>query len=134
MPLSDFTYFLIEDDPDDQEFFCSALEAVSPGSQCITAVNGHQALEMLRTGRVKADVIFLDLNMPLMNGFQFLEEIKKSPEFTEIPIIVLSTSSDQISKQKSLRLGARNFLTKPHKFSDWEDIVKKQLQTLKIES
>ena len=134
MHLSDFTYFLIDDDIDDQEFFCSALEVVSPGSQCITALNGHEALQMLHAGRVKPDFIFLDLNMPLMSGFQFLEEIKKLPEFTKTPIIILSTSSDLISKEKSLRLGAKNFLTKPHKFSDWEDIIKKQLHIPKIET
>jgi CheY-like chemotaxis protein len=119
-----FTCFLIEDDADDQEVFINALAKISPAIKNISASNGKDALEKLSAGKVKPDIIFLDLNMPLMNGTEFLKAISGTEYFRQIPIIILSTSSDSDTIAETIQLGAKEFITKPVSYSDWETILK----------
>ena len=118
------TLLLVDDDIEDQEIFLSVIEKVSPSIECQTAINGAEALQLLLSKKVHPDVIFLDLNMPLMNGKQFLTEIKKHEGFREIPVIILSTSSDKQTIHETRQLGAYHFITKPDKFSIWESTLK----------
>jgi len=118
-----FTCLLIDDDLDDQEIFCTVIDAIAPAWKCITAVNGEKALLMLQSDGVLPDIIFVDLNMPLMNGRQFLQEVNKLGMTKIIPIIVLTTSSDHSTKTAVLQLGAKEFITKPDKFSEWEEVL-----------
>lgn len=111
---------LIDDDEDDRYFFLEALTSAHPEIKCTTAVNGQDGLEALTAQLVRPDVIFLDLNMPLMNGQQFLHEIKSHSNLTGIPIVILSTSSDQAIINEAMNLGAKAFITKPDKLSAWE--------------
>jgi CheY-like chemotaxis protein len=115
--------FLVDDDVDDLEIFCDALEGIELDVICFTATNGQEALQKLTSGEVNPDIIFLDLNMPLMNGKEFLKEIKLKPVLNKIPVVILSTSSDPESIIETKRLGASHFLTKPDKFSMWEKIL-----------
>ena len=69
---------LIDDDDDDQEIFLSAVEQVSESVTCVALGNATEALHQLTTKAIVPDIIFLDLNMPIMNGQQFLTEIKKN--------------------------------------------------------
>lgn len=121
--------FLVDDDTDDQEIFCNVLENISTTIECFTAVNGHEALQKLISGAVKPDLIFLDLNMPLMNGKEFLRAIKKMEGLKQIPVIILSTSSDSETIHETKMLGAKDFVTKPDKFSMWEKILRDLLST-----
>lgn len=121
--MNTFTCFLIDDDVDDQEIFCTVLEIIAPACKCITASNGQIALEMITAGKVSPNIVFLDLNMPLMNGRQFLLEINRLKLLQEIPIIVLTTSGDMNTKVSVLESGARDFITKPDKFSEWEKVL-----------
>src|SRR5689334_602391 len=87
--------FLIDDDADDQEIFAIALEDACTACQLFTAVNGKHALDILNAkSEPYPDIIFLDLNMPLMGGKQFLKEIKTHPEFNSIPVVIYTTSSN----------------------------------------
>jgi CheY-like chemotaxis protein len=114
---------LIDDDEDDRYFFLEALGSAHPDIKCTTAVNGQDGLEALEAQKVRPDVIFLDLNMPLMNGQQFLREIRSRTKFTGIPIVILSTSSDQGAIDEAMSLGAKAFITKPDKLSAWEKTI-----------
>ena len=76
---------LVDDDIEDQEIFLSVIEKVSPSIECQTAINGAEALQLLLSKKVHPDVIFLDLNMPLMNGKQFLTEIKSTKDSGKFP-------------------------------------------------
>ena len=107
------TIFLIDDDVDDQEIFALALAEIDQSYSCITARNGLEALTKLKDGLVKPDFIFLDLNMPRMNGKQCLEELKKHPTYNNIPVVVYSTSSETRDKDQILTMGAAAFVTKP---------------------
>ncbi|HYG01045.1 MAG TPA: response regulator [Chryseosolibacter sp.] len=119
-----FTCFLVDDDIDDQEIFQTVLEGIAPDSNCVVAANGEAALQMLNEGAVSPDIIFLDLNMPLMNGHQFLFHISQLKMYQEIPIIVLTTSADLNTKASVMNSGAKDFVTKPDKFSEWERVLK----------
>lgn len=109
---------LIDDDTDDQEIFLAALQTVAGSVVCTTAVNGYEALKKLEETELKPDLIFLDLNMPLMNGEQFLKEVKQREHLKGLPVIVLSTSSNPDTIQQTKKLGAQDFITKPNSFSE----------------
>lgn len=125
-----FTCFLIDDDADDQEIFLRVLESVAPSIECHTASNGQEAIDKLRNHQVKPDVIFLDLNMPLMNGKQFLQACQRLGSCKEIPVIILSTSSDQQTIQETRALGARDYITKPNRYSAWKEVIQEKLRTV----
>lgn len=122
-----FTCLLIDDDADDQEIFLSVVQEIGPSIRCFTAANGSEALRKLMTAEVKPDLIFVDLNMPLMNGKQFLTECNLLDGFQSIPVIVLTTSSDRKSIEETLKLGASDYITKPDKFSGWGAIIKEKI-------
>jgi len=116
---------LIDDDEDDREIFISVIESIAPAISCSIAINGKDALDTLGALNFLPDMIFLDLNMPLMDGKQFLKEIKQRTMLKDIPIVVLSTSSDKETVHLIRTLGAQDFITKPDKYSDWEEVLKK---------
>ena len=108
------TILLVDDDQDDVEFFTVALKEIEPDSVCFVANDGNEALVMLRFGMQQLpDYIFLDLNMPLMNGRECLAELKKDERLKDIPVIICTTSSDQRDKDATEKLGAMYFFTKP---------------------
>ncbi len=122
--MTSFTCLLVDDDADDQEIFCTVIDAIAPSSKCYTAFNGQSALAMLQSGEVHPDIIFLDVNMPLMNGRQFLQEANQARLIGDVPIIVMTTSADHRTKSDVLDLGATRFITKPDRFSEWEVVLK----------
>lgn len=109
--------FLIDDDTDDQDLFIMALQEVDQGIQCRIASTGIEALDMLqKENTIVPDYIFLDVNMPKMNGIECLAEIKKISHLQKVPVIMFSTSSDKNIIKASKELGARDFHEKPTKF------------------
>lgn len=107
---------MIDDDEDDQEFFVTAVNQISVELNCTTLSNAQEAFQKLNEKTLTPDIIFLDLNMPVMNGQQFLVEIKKHPTLTSIPVIIFSTSSHTGTIQLMKELGAKDFMTKPDKY------------------
>lgn len=118
---------LIDDDEDDQEIFLTALECTRKPIQCTVIDSARKALSQITKGELKTDLIFLDLNMPLMNGQQFLTEIKKDEELRKIPVVILSTSSNAATVTQVKQLGACHFFTKPGRFEDLVAILEKVL-------
>ena len=121
--------FLIDDDEDDRELFRSALDTLGINYRYSEAVNGEDALNCLEDpGFVKPDLIFLDLNMPKVDGRQFLLAIKALEDFKDIPVIIYTTSSIEADKKKAFADGAAGFMTKHTRFSDLCD----ELRTLLV--
>jgi CheY-like chemotaxis protein len=108
--------FLIDDDEDDQLFFIEALELIDPLIQCDTAGNGKIALDKLKSGDSLPDLIFLDLNMPVMNGLEFLNHQKKDKKINKIPIGIFTTSNILDDMELTKKLGVKFFITKPTDF------------------
>ena len=108
--------FLIDDDIDDQEIFQIALQQVDQTIGFVTANNCIEGLHLLKEDdSFVPDYIFLDLNMPKMNGMQCLPEIRRLDHLKEVKIIIYSTSSDPSIIDASKMLGANDFLVKPDK-------------------
>lgn len=115
---------LIDDDEEDQEIFKTALNSFPEDLECSTFTNAKVALEKLVSGELNPDVIFLDLNMPIMSGQEFLVEAKKKKEINHIPIIIFSTSSQKSTIKLTKELGARDFITKPDRFDKLVSLLK----------
>ena len=118
------TCLLVEDDPEDRDFFVQTLLAVSSRAGCYAVANGEEALTALREDGLTPDYIFTDIQMPRMNGLEFLKTIKCHDEFRDIPVIVYSStySDEQILKAKML--GAVAFYSKA-RFNVLADILRK---------
>jgi CheY-like chemotaxis protein len=85
--------------------------------QCETAPNGKIGLHKLKTSATLPDIIFLDLNMPVMNGFEFLQQIKNEKHLLNIPVGIFTTSNMMDDMERTKELGARFFITKPDEFN-----------------
>jgi putative two-component system response regulator len=97
---------------DDEPFNLDLIEFVFMDAEYVNlvkAVNGKDALEKLPASN--AEVILLDLRMPIMDGFETLERIKNDPVFSKIPVIVITANSEE--KHRALAMGANDFLSKP---------------------
>jgi len=105
---------IVDDDADDRKLFIEAVKEVNTHIECITASDGQQALELLRTSARKLpDFIFLDLRMPRYNGKRCLQEIKKDERLKHIPVIIYSTSREVEESQELKAMGAVHFISKP---------------------
>jgi CheY-like chemotaxis protein len=122
--------FLVDDDEDDQLFFVEAIQEIDSSIHCSIAENGRKALNRLRALVELPDLIFLDINMPELNGFDCLKELKKCPRLQTIPVIMLSTSVSSKDIKYSEDLGAEMFFTKPSSYTNLCDILKKVFNSL----
>lgn len=118
---------LIDDDEDDQELFIEAAKEIAPDINITVVPDASIALEKLISKAVIADVIFSDLNMPRMNGQQFLLEIKRRPDLKDIPVIIFSTSSHAHTIQLVKDFGAHDFITKPGLFNELVSTLRRLL-------
>lgn len=111
---------LIEDDNLDQMEVKRTLERKNIVHKLKVARNGEDALRVLQEKESdlfigKPDIILLDLNMPKMNGFEFLGHIKKNDDWKDIKVFVLTTSDEKEDKVAASHLGVSGFITKPLK-------------------
>lgn len=107
------TVFIVDDDEDDKEMFCEVISEIRLSISCLSAQNGQEALQLLQDSLTLPGFIFLDLNMPRMNGKQFLAELKKIEKLSSIPVIIYSTSKSEKDREETRQLGSMHFLTKP---------------------
>jgi CheY-like chemotaxis protein len=107
---------IIDDDSDDVQFLMEALHQTNQAYDCVAVSNGEEALRFLNDTNEKPDFIFLDLNMPRINGKECLIKIKSNDQFIDIPVVIYSTTSQKREMDELYRLGASYFLTKPHSF------------------
>ena len=107
------TCFLIDDDADDRDIFTMALSKVNYSVDCIMASDPIEGLERLQTDPAFIpNIIFIDLNMPRMNGKQCLKEIKKLDHLQQVPVFIYSTSSEPRDILEAKQLGANDYLIK----------------------
>ena len=112
-------FLIVDDDSDDSEMFCEAFQEAIPRSICFRAPNGRRALMALDNEEIELpDLIFLDINMPLMDGWQCLTKLKEGEPYQNIPVIMYSTSSYPEDVAKAQRLGALCFFSKPSNFNE----------------
>lgn len=105
--------FLIDDDVDDQEIFFMALQQFDESITCDFANDGARAIDKLSLVENVPDCIFIDVNMPRMNGIECLEILKKMDHLKEVPTCMFSTSADHTLVDRAKELGAVDFIVKP---------------------
>jgi CheY-like chemotaxis protein len=112
---------LVEDDEVDVMNVRRAFERNNVSNPLYVAGNGLEALEMLRDGTVPAErrLILLDLNMPKMNGIEFLQALRADPELASSSVVVLTTSNDDQDKIDAYNLNVAGYLLKPVTFSNF---------------
>lgn len=120
-----------DDDPDDCEFFCDAVKHIDASIICMIATNGTQAMDILHGDLQLPDYIFLDINMPVMDGKKCLAEIKSHHEFKQIPVVMFSTTSSPAEIKEYKQLGAADFIVKPNEFIKLRDTLTLVLTTLR---
>jgi len=123
---------LVEDNPDDVKLTLRALEKNKIGNTVDVAEDGVEALDYLfgsgkfagRDTRSMPQVILLDLKMPRMDGLQVLERIRADERTRLLPVVVLTTSSEEKDKIESYKLGANSYIRKPVDFGQFVEAVK----------
>ena len=125
-----FDILLVEDEPADANLVRSALKQNKVLCNLHVAQDGVDALSFLRRQEEcykdapQPDLILLDLNMPRMNGREFLAEIKKDPLLSGIPVVVLTTSDVERDVVVSYKLGAAGYITKPVDMEQFIDAIR----------
>ena len=116
---------LVEDDTVDAKTIKRAFEDLKVRNKIIHVTNGEEALEYLQNSHNKKPrVILLDLNMPKMNGIEFLQAVKPDATLKQIPVVVLTTSSEEEDIVKSFNLGVAGYITKPGTYAGFVEKLK----------
>jgi len=120
--------FLADDDADDCMLFEDALREVSNSTELVTANDGVELINLMETTvPPPPDVIFLDLNMPRKNGFECLEQIRKTKAWESIPVVIFSTTGQEEMVRKVYQGGANFFIRKPGSFPKLKQAIKQVL-------
>ena len=124
--------FIIDDDLDDQEIFTLVTHEISDNVECIFANDGMQALNKLKTdASFTPGLIFIDINMPKVNGMQCLSEIKKIKRLQHVPVYMYSTSAEQAIVEQCKNYGAAGFIKKHIDTNDLKADLEKIISCLK---
>jgi CheY-like chemotaxis protein len=116
---------LAEDDSVDAMTVKRAFSELKVNNELIRVTNGEEALEYLKTHADKMPcVILLDLNMPRMNGIEFLKVAKADDELRQIPVVVLTTSKDDRDKVESFKFSVAGYIVKPVDYKKFVEAVK----------
>ena len=121
-----FTILSAEDDLDDQFLIKEAIEEAGIEASVSFVSDGEALIEKL-TDQYKGslpDILLLDLNMPVMDGITVLKVLRERRELDDLPVIILTTSSNQSEIDQCYSLGAKSFITKPSSFKGMVEVVK----------
>ena len=104
--------WIVEDDEDDQFLIKLAFESIEPPVSVKLLTDGDQLIPSLNQAANLPKLVLLDLNMNRQNGYETLQEIRSSPHYEGLPVVILTTSDNSADALKSYRLGANGFVTK----------------------
>jgi CheY-like chemotaxis protein len=115
---------LADDDEDDRLFFTDAFEELKINTIVNTVKNGRELLNLINDPEaILPNIIFLDLNMPILNGIECLKEIKQNDRFKDIVIAIYSTSSSDQDVEDTFVLGANIYIKKPSNFNTLKKVL-----------
>jgi CheY-like chemotaxis protein len=132
MSLNTLKILLIEDDAIEVMKFYRVLKTLNLNHKIIEANNGEEALEILNKKVDLPDIVLLDLNMPKLNGIDFLKILKKDTDLMYIPTIILSTSSNLVDIKQCYEIGIAGYVIKPLKFEDYKERILKLINYWEI--
>lgn len=124
---------IAEDDPEDRSFIERALQNIDFAGVVEFANNGEEVINYLQSiqrqhanpnNRTYPKVVLLDLNMPRLNGWETLEWLKSNTKWSDIPVIIFTTSTSEVDIQASYKNGASCFIAKPDSYIGYIEIFK----------
>lgn len=118
------TVLLVEDDSVDQMTVKRAFRDAKITNRLDIAENGLEALDLLRGNAGLPCLILLDLNMPKMNGIEFLQELRKDEQLQGLPVVVLTTSREESDKIESFRLNVAGYMIKPVDYHQFVETIR----------
>lgn len=125
MKVTNKPILLVEDDQVDIMTIIRALKEISVGNPLVSKENGEDALAHLHNpDNEKPCIILLDLNMPIMNGIEFLQKVKADHLLRRIPVVVLTTSEEQQDKVNSFNLGVAGYMAKPVDYQQFVEMMR----------
>jgi CheY-like chemotaxis protein len=119
---------LIEDDTIEVMKFNRVLSTININQKVVEANNGEEALTILKVKEFIPDIIVLDLNMPKMNGIEFISILKADEYLKYIPAIILTTSNNRKDVLECYRIGIAGYLIKPLKYKDYESLITRLIE------
>lgn len=122
------TIFYTDDDLDDLTFFKKVVQMISEEYIVITHMDGSQLLHALENPPPTPYLLFLDINMPGMNGLEVLETVRKSDRYGKLPIVMFSTTQDNSIIEKTRQLGANYYVPKAANFKQLKQSIEHALQ------
>jgi CheY-like chemotaxis protein len=122
---------IVDDDEDDIALFCEAVAQIDKNLVCATAGNGIEALKNLETDGRLPKCIFLDVNMPLMDGRQTLKILRNDPKYADIPVIMYSTTQNEREIMHYIDQGVA-FVVKPTSFGKIIDVIRQHLHNISM--
>lgn len=119
------TILVVDDSPTVVKFVSFSLR--NKGYNVLTASDGMDAIEKISSHHAPVDLIITDLNMPNVDGYEFISTLRRNSKYQDIPIIILSSEEGDDDKQMGLDAGASSYLVKPFKSSLLIDEVSRYL-------
>ena len=125
MKVTNKPILLVEDDQVDTMTVIRALKEIHVTNRLVHVENGEEAVSYLRDPESeKPCIILLDLNMPIMNGIEFLQVVKRDDHLKRIPVVVLTTSEEQQVKVNSFNMGVAGYMTKPVDYRQFVEVMR----------
>lgn len=127
---------LVEDDDGHAILIQRSLRPLRPDNQIVRVSDGQQAVDYLfhEHDDIEPTVVFLDLNLPILDGYQVLERLKGDQKTRKIPVVVISTTSDSREMERCYELGANAYISKPMEFKTFSHTMKSLGQFLSVVS
>jgi CheY-like chemotaxis protein len=121
--MKQISIFFADDDADDRAFFSEAIQEIGKSVVCYSVKDGSGIFNLLVENSTAPDIIFLDINMPVLDGWDSLLRLKSDVKYARIPVIMYSTTGLLVHVQKALTLGALCLVTKPDNFNRIKEIL-----------
>ena len=126
--MNNHPIMLVEDNPDDVMFTLRAFKQNNISNEVVVATDGEKALDILFPENDAAPfnpaLVLLDVKLPKVDGLEVLRRIRSNPRTQSLPVVVLTTSSEETDIVSSYRLGANSFVRKPVNFDDFVDATR----------
>ncbi|MEO8535156.1 MAG: response regulator [Flavobacterium sp.] len=119
---------LVDDDADDAEIFSMALHTIDEKLVCVIENNALQALKNLKAAKKLPDIIFLDFNMPYLDGHEFLKLLRDVEGLKKIPVVLYSGHTDEAMKELTKNFKKLDYLTKPNSYREIIKALKKIIE------
>ncbi len=121
LPSDEISVLIVDDSALMRQTITKVVEKA--GWKAVTAPDGRNALDRLKDAVIRPNIIITDLEMPGLDGFELLEALKNDPQLSDIPVIMITTRSDRMHREKARRLGAAKFLAKPFEGVELKAII-----------